>query len=303
MSRMNLRAMLVVLATSAFALTACQRVGGHAETMATTPATGSTKSETAPATTAPMTAAATTTNTAAPASSSALPGDNVSTPRYKIAIQYPDPPLQLPPLLQALHVAADAAKRDFMGALPDPAKFPEFANRQLQLLVDFELVATTPDFASVRETGMADTGGAHPLPIDATFVYDAAAQRMITLDDLFADPAQARAKLSEFTRTSLKKKIMARAPQPGEGSPEAIHEWRTNALQMIDEGTKPTIQDFTNFIVRAGTAKNATSAGITVVFPPYQVAPYVYGAQIVDVPPRVFSPYLKPQYRSAFARP
>src|SRR6185312_941523 len=75
----------------------------------------------------------------AAAGSSGLPGDHASTARYKIAIDYPELAPGANALMQALHEHAAAATREFMQALPDPRKFPEFASRQLQLLIDYRV--------------------------------------------------------------------------------------------------------------------------------------------------------------------
>ncbi len=231
-------------------------------------------------------------------------GDHIATPRYKIDISWSgisdDGYTRLGFFL---HAKSMQAKHEFVQAVPDSKQFPEFANRQLQLRIDFKLVARTPRFMSVRETGMQDTGGAHPIPIDATFVFDTQAQRLISLDDLFTRPSAARKALADYARAELTNKIMAQAPKPGEGSPQAIAEWKTNAQKMIDDGTQPTQQNFANFIVRAGAQPNDASPGLKLIFPPYQVAPYVYGTQTVDVPDAVFAQYLQPRYRKAFAAP
>lgn len=247
---------------------------------------------------------------AASASSAAATGtlsnpraERVSTSRYRIDISYPDLHADEAPLAAMLRRIAAAAKQDFLRALPDPKTFPEFADRQLQLRIDFKVAARTSAFTSVRETGFQDTGGAHPAPIDAAIVYDIDAHRTITLDDLFAHPDAARKAIADFARADLMKKIMAQTPAPGEGSPQAVAEWKANAKQMIDEGTGPTPQNFANFVIRAGSNTRATSPGLMLIFPPYQVAAYVYGTQTVDVPVEVFGQYLAPQYRTAFGAP
>lgn len=232
------------------------------------------------------------------ASSAPLPGDHVSTARYKIAIEFPTLPPADAPLLRALQENSVAAKREFMQGLPDPKEFPQFADRQLQLLINYTIAARTPAFVSVREKGMADTGGAHPIPIDASFVYDTHAQRVIGLDDLFSDAAQAHQRFSDAARKALGSTLLVQAPDAGEGSPEARREWTTNMQKMIDDGTDPNGSNFTEFILDAGA--DGKSSGITLLFPPYQVAPYVYGTQTVDLPVKVFADLLKPGYRDAF---
>lgn len=244
-------------------------------------------------------------NTPAPAvSTTANPReDHVATSRYRIDIGYPDLNPDEAPLAAMLRRIAGAAKRDFLRSLPDPKLFPEFAGRQLQLRMDFKLAARTGAFTSVRESGFQDTGGAHPAPIDAAIVYDAHARSTVTLDDLFAQPDSARKALADFARAAITEEMMAQAPKPDEGSPQTIAEWKTSAMKMIAEGTRPTSQNFANYVVRAGTQPNDPSPGLTLIFPPYQVAAYVYGTQTVFVPTEVFARYLNPRYRNAFGIP
>jgi len=213
----------------------------------------------------------------------------------------PTLPADAKPLSDAMRTTADNAKRDFVQALPDPQTLPEFANRQFELLLDFKVAAQTPAFISVRESGSSDTGGAHPNPVQAAFVFDRKAGKLVALDDLFADPDTARKALANFAHDTLLKKLMANAPKPGEGSPGAIREWKSNMLQMLDGGTKPTTVNYSVFVVQAGANQDAPSPGITLIFPPYQVAPYVDGTQTVDVPAGTFAKFLKPAYQGDFA--
>jgi hypothetical protein len=237
---------------------------------------------------------------ATPSAAPDADGEHLATSRYRIDITYPRLDHEEAPLTAMLHRIAGAAKQDFLRALPDPKIFPEFADRQLQLRIDFKIAARTGAFTSVRESGFQDTGGAHPAPIDAAIVYDTQAQRSIPLDDLFAQPDAARRALADFVRAAITEKMMAQAPKPGEGSPRAVNEWKASAKQIVEQGTQPTSQNFANYIVRASAQPGDPSPGLTLIFPPYQVAAYVYGTQVVDVPARVFATYLKPQYRSAF---
>ena len=227
-------------------------------------------------------------------------GEHVATPRYRVDIRYPALGRGEAPLSAMLHRIAKAARQDFLRGLPDPKVFPEFADRQLQLQIDFKVDARSAHFISVRETGFQDTGGAHPAPIDAAIVYDTHARRTLPLDDLFAQPDAARAALADFARAELLKKMLAQAPGPNAGGPQAIADWKAHVKQMVAQGTEPTPQNFANFVVRAGPRPGDPSPGLTLIFPPYQVAAYVYGTQVAAVPARIFAAYLKPQYRSAF---
>ncbi|HET7163295.1 MAG TPA: DUF3298 domain-containing protein [Rhodanobacteraceae bacterium] len=279
----------LIAALAAIALAACQQQPENPTAPAATTATSAASAST------PVIAPP------APASTANLPGDHTTTGRYKIAIKLPTLPADEKPLADALRATADNAKREFMQALPDPTQLPEFAHRRFEMQLEFKVAANTPAFTSVRETGMQDTGGAHPIPVQAAFVFDRKAGKLIALDDLFADPDTARKALANFAHDTLLKKFMSNAPKPGEGSLEAAREWKANMTQMLNDGTKPTTVNYSVFVVRAGTQATAASPGLTLIFPPYQVAPYVSGTQTVEVPASLFAKYLKPEYKGAFA--
>lgn len=228
-----------------------------------------------------------------------LPGDHARTARYRIDINYPDLPPSAAPLSAVLHKTGQAAKRDFLRAIPDPQQFPEFADRQMQLQVDFAVAARTPRFVSVHETGASATGGAHPIPIDGSFVYDNHTRKIITLDDLFTNPAQARGRFSKLARKTLQSRLLTNQPDASDATPEARRQWRENMLGMIQDGTRPTPQNFSEFIIQSGPSGRAS--GLRLIFSAYQVAPYVYGAQTVDIPARTFTNLLKPSYKSDFS--
>lgn len=232
------------------------------------------------------------------AASSPVPGDHARTERYRIDIDYPRLPPSDAVLARALHKTGNEAKHEFMQSLPDPKQLPEFAHRQLQLKVDFSVASRMPRFVSIRERGMADTGGAHPIPIDGSFVYDAKAGKLITLNDLFTDPDQARRRLADMTRKTLEKQLLANVPGGNKTSAKVRKEWIDNMRSMIEGGTQPTQQNFSEFVVLAGAGDKAS--GLQLIFSPYQVAPYVYGTQTVDVPVDAFADLLKPDYRNAF---
>lgn len=281
----------VALAT--LALAACQQPSGNPPPASAGYAAGAGDSSSAPVIAAQP----------ASADSVGLPGDHTETTQYKIAISMPNLPDTAKPLAGALRTTADAAKRQFLQALPDPDEGSASPRQQFALHLAFTVAARTAAFTSVRETGEVDTGGAHPAPVEGSFVFDHKANSVITLDDLFAQPDRARKALADFARAALAKRLLANAPEPGEASPTASREWMTNMQQMLDYGTQPTNVNFALFVVRAGAANDAPSPGLTLVFPPYQVAPYSDGTQTVDVPASVFAAFLKPAYRADFAAP
>lgn len=231
----------------------------------------------------------------------AAPADHEATSRYQIDISYPLLPASAQPLATALQQTGASAKQAFLQGVPDADKYPQYADRQLQLKLDFKAVARSPRFISVREKGWADTGGAHPLPVDSAVVYDRQAGQLIELADLFSKPQQARQQLAQRARDVLQQRLLADAPDEN-ASAQARAQWLSNMREMITQGTAPTADNYRNFIVLT-TGNEAT--GLRLVFSPYQVAPYVYGSQTVDIPSSAFTQLLRAEYRGAFtsARP
>jgi len=240
-------------------------------------------------------------DTSAPSSAASTSGPNgvhVDTERYAIDITYPPLSPQADALARILHQRAAAARRAFMKVVPEAGQHPALADRKLQLMLEFEVASRTPGFISVREKGAMDTGGAHPVPLIGTFVFDLKAKRTVSLDDLFSDPKAMRTTLAAYARKALHAKLLDKVPGGDKTSPEVRAQWQANMRGMIDPGTEPTAKNFSHFLIAGGGLDKPVS--LTLVFPPYQVAPYVYGVQTVHVPLKVFAAGLKPRYRPAF---
>ncbi|MEO8746723.1 MAG: hypothetical protein ABI379_03580 [Rhodanobacter sp.] len=94
------------------------------------------------------------------------PGDHAGTRCYAIAINYTTLAPGATALALALREHPSEATRQFMPALLDWRKFPEFAGHPPQWLVDYKLIRRNPTFISVRGQDMIDTGDAHPIPPD-----------------------------------------------------------------------------------------------------------------------------------------
>ena len=202
--------------------------------------------------------------------------------------------------LQAiLEANSERARQEFTSALPNPDEFPELAERRYELRLDYQLAGRSQGFTSVRLQGFMDTGGAHPVPIEGGFVYSASRGEIVEITDLFDDPQAALMALSAYSRDQLADTLSEHAPGDDEASAEAQAEWRENMTQMLDDGLEPVAENFAEFNIAAEDDGPATS--LELIFPPYQVAPYVYGTQTVEVPAAVFSEWLKPEWQPAFA--
>lgn len=136
-----------------------------------------------------------------------------------------------------------------------------------------------PQTVSFVYTLYQDTMGAHPNTYYRTFTFDKASGDGLHLDDLFASGAPYLERLSERTRADLPG-IMAKM---AEISPAEVDK------DYIDSGTMPIADSFGNFAI--------DGANLLMIFPPYQVGPYVYGTITDSIPLSSLSGILDPNYR------
>lgn len=101
------------------------------------------------------------------------------------------------------------------------------------------------------------TGGAHPNPSLATFVYSMSKSKLYSLKDLFKPGSKYLEKISKFCA----KEITAR---------------KISDEKWINEGTAPKEENYQFFYLN--------NKGVVIIFPQYQVAPYSEGNQEVTIP-------------------
>lgn len=210
---------------------------------------------------------------------------------YAYHIRYPQPAVDSRALADALRIYAAAAKKDFL----DASGADSAANSPPHKLdLEFTVARRTSDFVGVLARGSMDTGGAHPMPLLASFNLHTGDDKVIALTDLFADADAALKALSEEARRQLEGRADATLRDTAEDKRadelKRMHEW-------IERGTGANAENFRVFLVDGIDAK---AIGLTLLFPPYQVAPYSDGAQQIEVPAKVFYALLKPEYRDAF---
>ncbi len=212
---------------------------------------------------------------------------------YSYRIHYPSLDSQWQTLHDALHAYADTQKKDFIAAQAGEHS----ANAgEYKLDITFTVARHTDEFVSVLVSGSSFTGGAHPNPLTASFVAYTAQNRLVAIGDLFTDQAAALKIISDEARAQLQGRFDAQLrEQIGEGDKlaPALKEMR----EWVERGTEPKAENFAAYLVDGLDSK---AIGLTLVFPPYQVAPYVDGAPQVEVPARLFHTLLKPEYVSAF---
>ena len=212
---------------------------------------------------------------------------------YSYRIQYPSLDEKWQALHDALHGYAETQKKDFIAA-QGGERSPNAGEYKLD--ITFTVARRTDDFVSVLVSGSSFTGGAHPNPLTASFVAHTADNRLVALGDLFTDPPAALKIMSDEARAQLQGRFEAELrDQIGEGDKlePALKEMR----EWVERGTEAKVENFAVYLVDGLDSK---AIGITLVFPPYQVAPYVDGAPQVEVPARLFHALLKPDYVTAF---
>lgn len=136
-----------------------------------------------------------------------------------------------------------------------------------RLLVEYKEYNESEQFVSVLfEVSSMYYREAHPSNYDLSFNYDQRSGKVLTLDDLFQNEAEALRVLSEYSRHVLNSKLAT-----GEDS-------KVLAMQkdFIKQGTEPLKKNFSDWII----LKNS----ILLTFDPAQVAPYYMGRQQVEVP-------------------
>lgn len=196
----------------------------------------------------------------------------------------------------AIHDYADTSKREFLQA---SAAADRVKDLDYSLDLTFSIARRTADFVSVTATGSSFTGGAHGMPIVASFNLDLSGKKLVALGDLFVDPAAAFKALSDECRRQLEGRYAARMRDDADAmTPAQVATDAESTKKWVEEGTTPTPESFGTFLIDGLDTK---AIGVTVIFPPYQVAPYADGTQQVEVPAKVFYDLLKPEYKDAFA--
>ncbi|MUV14441.1 DUF3298 and DUF4163 domain-containing protein [Noviluteimonas gilva] len=247
-----------------------------------------------PAANAPSGAA----TTAAPASAATAPAplkDVVeTTPRYVIGITYPKEAAPYPGLVTALMAYAADARKDLIGAVEALGNDTPTAPYELSL--SYTTLVDSPNLVAIAADGSLYTGGAHGSPLIARFVWLPKQNAMLTSDKLVPD-AKGWQAISDFVREQLHTALSQRIDADDVPAEERA-DMLKNAGEMIDDGTQPKADAFSEFEPRVGA--DGRIGALRFVFPPYQVGPYADGTQTVDVPAEVLLPHVAPAYRSLF---
>jgi hypothetical protein len=215
---------------------------------------------------------------------------------YAYAISYPSLDPQWHALDSAIRQFATARKKDFLDASNAPDRV---AGTDYTLDLNFAVARRTADFVSVTASGSSFIGGAHGMPILASFNLDIADGKLKTLSDLFADAQTGLQAVSVECRRQLEGRYEAKLrADPGSMTPAQQDSNIQSMKRWIEKGTQPAAGNFDVFLI---DGLDTRAIGVTVIFPPYQVAAYADGPQQVEVPAKVFYDLLKPEYKDAFA--
>ncbi len=126
----------------------------------------------------------------------------------------------------------------------------------------------------------------------STLIYDKNTGERIEISDIFNEDFLAV--VSDFSRKKLKEKVEAEAENLGENtSQQAKDEYKERLNEMIDEGTKPTVENF-------DSVSFSPDGVLTIYFDKYQVAPGSSGVQKVDIPVKDLEKVIKPEFRPMF---
>lgn len=155
-------------------------------------------------------------------------------------------------------VTENMAARAATGGRPD-----EIATSSYDFIASWQPSQINGRYVSFVERYDSYSGGANESQELQTFNYDVASGTPVTLGDLFPGIQDPLVPISILVRSQLSDSLKAAAPG-------------YNPTQMLDEGTAPTTENFSNFTF--------TDDAVTFYFPKYAVAPGAFGEQHVTIP-------------------
>jgi len=213
---------------------------------------------------------------------------------YEYHVRYPELSPDWTTLTKALRAYAATRIQQLLDSVPAPAeRDTNAANAVLDL--EFNVARRTESFVSVLAQGSLRAGGTAS-PLAAAFVLYAGDNRLLSIGDLFNDPASALQALKESAR-QLEGRYEAGLRQNG-GDGKAVAAAIKSMQDGVAHGTAPDAANFAVFLVDGIDSK---AIGLTLIFAQAQLGMTSGGEQQVEVPAKVFYELLKPELRGAFA--
>lgn len=194
--------------------------------------------------------------------------------RFSIDIHEPKVLLARSPLYakeanDVIHRFVDTIKGEFKNNVSEAAERsrninePDSGDYASDLTIRFTPLLLSPTMISIRfDVSEYYAGAAHPNNYARVLNYHFEKHQLLSSTDLFASSTQALPFLSDYTRSALQKTFSDVRPE--------------EFAALVFPGTAPKSENFRE----VGITKN----GLTVIFNPYQVAPYARGTVEVKIP-------------------
>lgn len=152
-------------------------------------------------------------------------------------------------------------------ALPHTKTLPEELQFS-QFHMDYNLDVVEPILSVRILNEVAQAGRAHPFHSHRVVNFDLAQNKELNLSDLFKPKSEFLKTISALSAVELNKKISEK------------DQW------MIKSGAEPLANNYKNW--------NIGKNGLFITFDEYQVAPYVYGPQAIEIPFKALENLLSP---------
>jgi len=166
------------------------------------------------------------------------------------------------------------------------------------LTLSYQKLVDTPELVAIAADGDLYTGGAHGQPLVMRYVWLAKENRMLTASELIPTSA-GWAVIANYARQQLKIAAKERIEEDKALTTEEVARLMSSDGKSIDEGTAAKPENFEHFEPLLNSQQKVRA--LRFVFPPYQIGPYAYGVQFIDVPSAVLLPQVDPAYRGLFA--
>lgn len=184
---------------------------------------------------------------------------------YKIEINYPEfSPLnsQTQNINKSIIILVDEPLKNFKDSLNRNSFPPDLKNTKSEFSIKYEIPKMDDKIISIQFTSSEYlTGQAHPLSTFMVFNYSLKQNTRLKISDLFKKDSNYLQTLSEITFQKLH---------------DHFAEDNNDFDDFIKSGTESKKENFEKFILKKDS--------LQILFDPYQVAPYVAGPQVVDIP-------------------
>lgn len=167
------------------------------------------------------------------------------------------------------------AASEFRKSASEMSDLPEFAGR-LWLKTEDSKEYKSSDSRSVEIIVSENLGGAHPNPV--YFIYNFRPNgELLSLGNILNNDTSKLEKVRAIAEETLLEKFYADIETNMEDeSTEVITEQKEFMLGMVKDGVSAVGFDYSTWVLDQND--------LVLIFPPYAVAPYAYGAQEVSIP-------------------